>query len=482
MLKILIALALLCSHLEAVEVAANVSKRVAVIGAGAAGIAAAQLLKEHGFRVTIYEKATQVGGKCMSRKCANGRGIVELGAIQVGIGYPIVTHYLKTVGMKLRDYWPSRAIYYEDNDGTYTTTYKTLSEDFWPLRDFKDIAREARVMHDALGRYQPIFESNFTEIPEGSEFVQPFATWADSLSLEHFKREYGIWMTAYGYGQLQTIPTYLALSLLNSSYGLIAMRKANMNLRMIEGGYGGLMARIIEHYDLDVQTNVRVERIERTDDRVRITYEDEYHHITRTEEFGYLVVASGIENIQRALKVTPEERYLAQDIRYSPYDVVIAEVPSLAKGGYIMPQFFSSYGHVVMVSKNSSGGDEAILYVPRATYQRPRPDELAKSVKGDLALFGFNDAKILEIAYWDNYFPHFKTPSSYKLLNDIQGSNRTIYVGSAARFEIVERAMRDAWDNVWEHILHEKPPTGDEGLTATFKVAKDYLLAQPKER
>lgn len=473
MLRALVLL-LFCSNLLAM----NVSKKVAVIGAGAAGIAAAQRLKAAGFQVKIYESSDRAGGKCFSVACKDAPGIVELGAIQVGFGYSLVNEYRKAVGMNLRNYWPSRALYFDHREGSNKAIYKSLSEDLWPAKDFWAIWREASVMSAALKRFKSINESHFTEIPENSEFSQTFEDWANGLSLDHFKREYSIWMTAYGYGRLREVPTFLALSLLNSSYGLIAMRKANMNLRMLDEGYGGLLNAMIKHYGLNVRLGAHIKSIDRSNNVVTIN--SEVNGFATIEEFGHLVVASGIESIPSLFgdMATKKEKLLVGDIRHNPYDVVIAYVPGLPKGGYVLPQFFDRLGHVVLISKNSSGGEEVILYIPRASYQRPTYEELGQIVERDMNAFGFDKVKILRAVHWDKYFPHFDHFSSYKLLNDIQGQNQTIFVGGMARFEIVERTMEHAHDMVDRHIRKLVTTAKDP---SSMEPIKDYLSANPKE-
>lgn len=53
---------------------------VAVIGAGAAGLAAADLLSRNGRRVVILEARDRVGGRMLTRQGHAGSGVVELGA------------------------------------------------------------------------------------------------------------------------------------------------------------------------------------------------------------------------------------------------------------------------------------------------------------------------------------------------------------------------------------------------------------------
>lgn len=437
------------------------AESVAVIGAGPAGLAAAEKLQSNGFDVTIFEKDPRIGGKCYSIDCEDDHGIVELGAVQVGIGYPIVNRYVEETGLHLRDYWPSSSLRWSDDN---KPIYQTFRQEYWPVRDSFAIARELFVMRNALKRFAEINDSDFDYFPPNSEFMLPFETWADQLGLDHFKEDYRVWMTSYGYGLLSEVPTYLALSLINSSFGLYTMRTRNMNLRMIAEGYGGLMHAMVYHYHLNVKSGVNVTEIDRTDDNVTVHY-NERGRQHKVEKFDHLVVACGLSCINEFFsddEMTKEERKLVQDMVFSPYDVVIADVPELPKGGYVVPQNLHEYGRVSLISKNSAGGNEVILWVPRGgqasvdrSIPRPSEEKLRSIVEEDMARFGFTVKKIVKTQYWDTYFPHFGNADSYHLLHSIQGKNRTIYVGSMARFEIVERAMSHAHDMVGKHLLGE---------------------------
>jgi hypothetical protein len=251
------------------------------------------------------------------------------------------------------------------------------------------------------------------------------------------------------------------------------MRK--QNLKIFSDGFVNFLTAMIEHYGLTVKTNIIINQIERANDRVIISYEE--NQMPKVEQFSYVVVASGLSSMHWLFgnKISNIEKRLASDIRYRPYDVIVASVPGLSNGSYIIPDFFDHLGHVVMMSKNSKSKEEVTLYVPRAGFQRPSRQLLEETVSEDLAIFGLNDVKILRIAYWDNFSSYFKNFSSYGLLNKIQGQNRTIYVGGFARFEIVEEAIRHAHDMVDKLIIKK---VNKKGL---LKSIKDRLLANKKE-
>ena len=54
--------------------------RIAVVGAGAAGVAAAWELRKHGIDATVYEAGRSVGGRILSATDAFPGFLVELGA------------------------------------------------------------------------------------------------------------------------------------------------------------------------------------------------------------------------------------------------------------------------------------------------------------------------------------------------------------------------------------------------------------------
>jgi monoamine oxidase len=76
--------------------------RVCVIGAGFAGLAAADELLHHGVEVTVLEARRRVGGRVASQTLDNG-SVVELGAEFVLPGYDLMRSLVERAGLVLQD-------------------------------------------------------------------------------------------------------------------------------------------------------------------------------------------------------------------------------------------------------------------------------------------------------------------------------------------------------------------------------------------
>jgi monoamine oxidase len=90
---------LLFARQERVTIAGR-STRVVVVGAGFAGLAAAEALANRGAGVTVFEARDRVGGRVHSRQLDNG-AIVELGAEFVLPGYDVLRETAERLGLEL---------------------------------------------------------------------------------------------------------------------------------------------------------------------------------------------------------------------------------------------------------------------------------------------------------------------------------------------------------------------------------------------
>ena len=75
--------------------------RVAVIGAGYAGLAAAESLRRAGTEVVVLEGLVRVGGRVWSDRLSNG-GVIERGAEFVTRGYETMERYAAELGLELQ--------------------------------------------------------------------------------------------------------------------------------------------------------------------------------------------------------------------------------------------------------------------------------------------------------------------------------------------------------------------------------------------
>jgi monoamine oxidase len=76
------------------------ARRVVVVGAGFAGLAAAEALASRGSEVTVFESRDRVGGRVHSRQLENG-AVVELGAEFVLPGYDVLRETAARLGLTL---------------------------------------------------------------------------------------------------------------------------------------------------------------------------------------------------------------------------------------------------------------------------------------------------------------------------------------------------------------------------------------------
>ena len=76
------------------------ARRVVVVGAGFAGLAAAEALAGHGAEVTVFEARGRVGGRVHSGRLENG-AVVELGAEFVLPGYDVLRETAARLGLAL---------------------------------------------------------------------------------------------------------------------------------------------------------------------------------------------------------------------------------------------------------------------------------------------------------------------------------------------------------------------------------------------
>ncbi|HUG68474.1 MAG TPA: NAD(P)/FAD-dependent oxidoreductase [Pirellulaceae bacterium] len=83
-------------------------KRVAVLGAGMAGLAAARELSGRGHRVTIFEGSQRVGGRVWTKRFAKG-AYHELGAMRIPASHDYTRYFIDQVGLtgELRTFFTS---------------------------------------------------------------------------------------------------------------------------------------------------------------------------------------------------------------------------------------------------------------------------------------------------------------------------------------------------------------------------------------
>jgi monoamine oxidase len=97
------------------EASGATAPRIAVVGAGLAGLSAAYRLRQAGYTTTVYEASDRVGGRCWTlRQAANGRPwadgqIAEHGGELIDQGHAAVRGLAQELGLKLTNLLASEA-------------------------------------------------------------------------------------------------------------------------------------------------------------------------------------------------------------------------------------------------------------------------------------------------------------------------------------------------------------------------------------
>src|SRR5579883_1887087 len=86
-------------------------RRAFVIGAGISGLAAATQLAKRGIAVTLYESASQAGGRCLFYHDAALGQTIDNGNHLVLSGNGAVYRYLKRIGARTSLAGPRRAVF-----------------------------------------------------------------------------------------------------------------------------------------------------------------------------------------------------------------------------------------------------------------------------------------------------------------------------------------------------------------------------------
>jgi NADPH-dependent 2,4-dienoyl-CoA reductase/sulfur reductase-like enzyme len=79
--------------------------RIAIVGAGLAGLAAAYWLTRAGVRVSVYEARDRIGGRCWSAPGFNGGQVAEHGGAFVDTRHVHIATLAEELGLKLDDLW-----------------------------------------------------------------------------------------------------------------------------------------------------------------------------------------------------------------------------------------------------------------------------------------------------------------------------------------------------------------------------------------
>ena len=241
-------------------------KRIAVVGGGAAGLAAAWRLASAGTQVTLYEGAAQIGGRARSEMLDGC--VVDTGAQLFGSGFSALFQIAREVGAEsLLVRSPGRDALYR-NGRKHPITYGSISS------MITSGALPTRVKMNLGARYVPFLLRNAGQL----DASDPVAAGGDALDIASVA-EWGTRELGADFVEL------LAYPLLGAYYGstpertsaalyhALARAGVEVSVHAVTGGTGALMRAIADAaaaQGAEIRTGAKVTRVSAYEGSVRV--------------------------------------------------------------------------------------------------------------------------------------------------------------------------------------------------------------------
>lgn len=437
-------------------------RHVVVVGAGAAGLSAAWYLEQKGHRVTVLERADQVGGLCTAIPIA-GRPY-DLGAVLLSWEYKHMFRFVRRYGLETEPIAPFRLI--DSADG------KVLPLE-WLTKHRADTTE--RLSLDVL-RYFLMLRTHHRNTGgpgfrnlQATDLHLPFDQWLEKHGMAELGELFTIPVTCYGYGSMSEIPAAYVLKYMNfgnftTNLYISGMEALGGELawpRKLKVGMYGLMTRIAG--DLrEVMVGCTIHSIERGVDGprpIRVAWTDDDDHY-EVREFDDLIIACKQDPETLAdvsMTLTSQEATLFQPVRTNTFLTMVFDVGNPEKLPYGIYSAVISGGKFRIpepgdpIFMGHLYPDCQVLNAYAYGNDEMTDEAVVLQVREAMGRMGIEGGTLHTVRRW-RYFPH--APSSairdgfYEHYEALQGKNATWWIGSTSSFECVEDAMDYAEDLV----------------------------------
>ncbi len=412
--------------------------RAAVIGAGISGLTVARRLKEiSSVEVEIYEQNSQVGGKILSHSY-EGK-IYELGAVVATPDYVLISQLVEELNIK--KIMPEETTFI-NGLGSQVSIVSHIEERFGKAHLLKALAKFWRIIFDC----PELLKAGFVGLDH--RFFAPMARFAKDEGIEPVTELVRPFLTGCGYGYYEEVPAayFLKLAPWVLKRGTLDALTLGLtsNWFFVEGGWKVLSDHLATN--LKVHFNAHVSKIKRSVHGVTVETSN------GEARFDLVILACDPRSYMSFLDYTAEEHALALQVKYIPYLVTLAQVPGGKTTAFIDSTTRMAVGSVNYIVRPHFDSDVCQIY----QILPPKIDEdflRHERVKAAQLCGGGVEKEILK-KYW-TYFPHVDSNSCfnrfYDRMQNLQGKNRTFYVGGFLSFESLEHAAefsRGIADNI----------------------------------
>lgn len=424
--------------------------RVAIVGAGAAGLSAAYFLKKQGFRhVTVFETAERIGGKCKSLTY-DGRSF-DLGANYITSGYTQVRRLAREFGMTMFTEHEGHGL--NPNTGELLSLLRATTKPFGFLAVAWAAARYLFLrfrMRKLLAPDSPGFLAASSE----PELCGSFEDWLEKHGLQALELVFDIPITLMGYSKLSKVPAAYALTYMNPRTFMDLMLFAlNPPFRgwpkRFDLGYERLWERVAA--GIDVLRGAKIHHIHRGE-HVEVKYDLEGAQLDKMSmdphhrQFDALILACPLmpDVLNGFLTLSETERNLFSQVEIDPF--VVATYPTSCTTpvhavSFVFPR--PPMGHPYVITQQFADTPLLSIYSRIGRHGNTTREEVLRNNQELLRLIGAAKPDVAPYTYdeWA-YFPHVPSTAMsdgfYRRLESLQGVDRTYYVGGLLAFELVE--------------------------------------------
>ena len=404
---------------------AKVAKRVAVLGAGPAGLSMAKFLTDAGLSCKVFESNDRVGGKSESLRI--GELVVELGTSYTSLEHRTVKKWLRSYGQPLTRLGEARF------DGARVVDFVKKGEGKPLLLQILTFMRYLTGLRRRLLKTSPSAEVL-------TEASMTTLDWIRKLELPKMELALYRLQTAQGYGRLDE--TSIGQTALWCTPKFIASGVFN-RLGMPDQGWSDLWNSVAAEFE--VELNSKVLKIVRGADGVDVV------QAGRTERFDAIICAIPVDVFAALTDATDAERYISKHVHWTNYTTCLvaadnwfsdhrvsglsAALAPGAQGGKLIGGRYEGY-------QEELGGH---LYVTGQVSNGLTPQELTEILSADIARQGAVLKSVIRQRVW-RYFPRYGLDSMREgildRLRDMQGEQRTWYTGATFSHELISSIVQ----------------------------------------
>ncbi|MBN4062972.1 MAG: hypothetical protein COA82_07450 [Alkaliphilus sp.] len=388
-------------------------KKIAIIGAGFAGLLTGYYLQKKGYQVTVYEKNIRIGGKCFS--LVKSGDILELGCV-VGASKKLL-QLMDELDIKSGNRYHYRSFATTQGKRVPQIASNTIEK-------FK--SQYHRLPH-ILKKYEKVLrEPGLRNIP--ADLCVSFEKFCFSNQLEDLLPLFSPPFTAFGYGHLDRIPAIYVLKHLDMQ--TIKCFIENRRLISFPKGASELTNKIADKLQ-DIRFNVEVKKI--TGGKV-VNIETS----VESEAFDAVVLTSTIGE-DKLINTKLSQHMLSY--RHMYYNVLIYEATEELKTVmYFREHFKQNEGEILLAFNMNPVGEKK--YIAGYSYGKLHISKLKEIMDRDMKRAGLKTEFLVAHKQWKN-FPHVLSKvlseKFYDKIHKEQGINGVYFAGGLTCFSSLDK-------------------------------------------